>query len=174
MAQESLLFDTVLERLQHTLSIPTDIPLGPAGLRFGDTCYYPQIRTLQMQHIGLTYLKTLIAKNRFQPRGATLEHASTSTCILINFLSNAKYTDVEHVHIELIIIQKGFHPCEQKDILPFLDVIHGDLQATCKKELRHGHKLPMPRSYSLFTASFGRCMAVPTDPPYCLVYPTVC
>ena len=171
MAQDSLLFDTMLERLQHTLSITADVLRGSAGLRISNICYCPQVRTLQMQCMGLPYLKTLIAENRFQPRGAKLEHASTSTCIMINFLSNAEYMEVEHVHIGLIIIQKGFCPREQKDILPFLDVIHRDLQATHEKELRQGHKLPMPRSYSLFTASFGGWKAVPTDPPYCLVYP---
>ena len=93
----------MLDRLQQTLSIPADVLQGPAGLLIGDICYCPQIRTLQMQHMGLPYLKTLIAENRFQPKGAILEHTSTSTCILINFLFNAKYTDIEHIHIGLII-----------------------------------------------------------------------
>ena len=30
----------------------------------------------------------------------------------------------------------------------------------------------MPHSYSLFMVSFGRWMPIPTELPYCLVYPT--
>ena len=71
-----------------------------------------------MQHIGLPYLKTLVTENRFQPRGATLEHASTSTCIMIDFVPNAEYTDIKHIHIGLVVIQKGFRPCEQKISCP--------------------------------------------------------
>ena len=171
MTLDSLTFDTVLERLQHTSSLPIKVLWGPAGPCISNICFCPQIRTLWMQCMDLPYLETLVTESRFQPNSAILEQVSPTTCILINFLSNADYTDIEHVHIGLIVIHQGFHPCKQKDILPFLDVIQGNLQATCKKELRCGHKLPMPHSFCLLTANFGRLLAMPIDPPYCLVYP---
>ena len=104
MALDSLTFDTMLERLQCTSSLPAEVLLGPAGLHIGDIRYCPQIRTLWMQCMGLPYLETLVAKNRFQTKGAVLEPASPTTCILINFLSHAEYTDVKHIHIGLVII----------------------------------------------------------------------
>ena len=70
------------------------------------------------------------------------------------------------------MIHQGFSPCKQKDILPFLDIIQQNLKTTCEKVLGHGHKLPMPHSFCLFVANFGGLWAVPTEPPYCLVYPT--
>ena len=117
-------------------------------------------------------METVVTESRFQPKGAVLEQASPTTCILINLLSNVDYTDIEHVHIGLVVMCQVFHPCKQKDILPFLDVIQQNLMTTHKKELGHGHKLPMPCSFCLFAANIGRLLVVPTKPPYCLIYPT--
>ena len=83
-----------------------------------------------MQHMDLPYLETLISKDRFQPKGAILPHASPTTCILLNLLSNAEYTNVEHVHIGLVVMCQMFQPCEQKDIPPFLDYIRHNLKTT--------------------------------------------
>ena len=44
-------------------------------------------------------METLVVKSRFKPKREALEKVSPTTCILINFLSNVDYTDIEHVHI---------------------------------------------------------------------------
>ena len=123
-----------------------------------------------MQHMDLPYLETLVTEDHFQPKGTNpAQHASPTTCILLNFLSNVEYTDIEHVYIGFVMMCQGIQPCEQKDILPFLDYIRRNLKTTWEKELGCGHKLPMPRPFSLFVANFGGLLAVPMVPPYYLV-----
>ena len=70
MVLSSLTFDAVLERHQHTSSLPVDILQGPAGPHIRDIRFCTQIRTLCMQRMDLPYLETLVTKDHFQPKGA--------------------------------------------------------------------------------------------------------
>ena len=92
--------------------------------------------------------------------------------ILIVFLSDKEHQGIEHVHISLVVWHEGCHLYMQNGILPFMEYIEADLQKVwdrCTENKDPGGV----RSYSLFIANYGGIMAVPTDPPYCLVYPTV-
>ena len=113
MALSLLTFNAILEWLQCTSSLPTDILQGPAGPHIADIRFCPQIRMLHMQHVDLPYLETLVTKDRFQPQGAVLEHASSTICILLNFLSHWEYTSIHHVHIRLVVMCQGFQPSGQ-------------------------------------------------------------
>ena len=157
MALPLLTFNTILERLQCTSSLPTDILQAPAGLHIGDIRFCSQIRTLCMQCMDLPYLKTLVTEDHFQPKGTKLDNAIPTTCILINFLSNAEYTDIKHMHVGLIVMCQGFLPSEQKDILPFLDYIRTNLKTTQEKEIGCGHKLPMLIPSACFWLTLPAC-----------------
>ena len=71
-----------------------------------------------MQHMDLPYLETIVAEDCFQPKGTILNHASPTTSILLNFLSNAEYIDDKHVHIGLIIMHQGSGHLNKKTFSP--------------------------------------------------------
>ena len=56
-------------------------------------------------------------------------------------------------------------------ILNFIKDIEGDLQVA-HDALKSGGNPSKRRAFCLFVNNFSGPMAVPTDPPYCLVYPT--
>ena len=87
---------------------------------------------------------------------------------LIIFLSDKEHHSIEYMHISLVVWHEGCCVYIQDRILPFMKSIE-------KVRGRHTHnKDPGGAcSYSLLIANYGGVMAVPTDPPYCLVYPTM-
>ena len=88
------------------------------------------------------------------------------------FLSDKEHQGIEHVSIDLVVQCKGCCLYMQDGILPFVESIEADLQKVQDKHAQN--KDPGGAcSYSLLIANYGGIMAVPTDPPYCLVYPTV-
>ena len=95
---------------------------------------------------------------------------SSSTAILIVFLSDDQHEAVQHVHIGLIVCHIGCTLYEQKAILPFICSIKEDLERARLKQVS-GRNLGPTHSYSMLVANFGSLMAIPTDPPYCLMYP---
>ena len=86
-----------------------------------------------MQHIPLTYLKSLVSKDSFQPEEMTMDVASNSTAILIIFLLDDQHEAIQHVHIRLVVYHIGCTLYEQKAILPFIQSIKEDLQKTMLK-----------------------------------------
>ena len=125
-----------------------------------------------MQWVSLIYLKSLVAENAFQPEGIKPDTYSHSMAILIIFLSNKEHQGIEHMHIGLVVRCEGCHLYMQDGILPFVKPIEADL-----KKVRDGHAQNKDpggeHSHSLLIANYRGIMAVPTDPPYSLVYPTV-
>ena len=142
------------------------------GLHFGDICFVPPWCTLNMQCISLMYLKSLISDNCFQPEGMPSDAASGSIAILIIFLSDEQHTAIQHIHIGLVVHHVGCNLYEQDGILPFINSIEEDLKKAWQK--RDVGKDPGGvSSYAMLVANFGGIMAIPTDPPYCLVYPMI-
>ena len=121
-------FYTLCEWLQSPHSLPSELLMGQEGLHFGDVYFAPLQHTLNMQHIPLTYLKSLVSEDSFQLEGMTMDVASNSAAILIVFLSNDQHEAVQHIHIWLIVHCVGCTLYEQKGILPFIHSIEEDLE----------------------------------------------
>ena len=168
----TLSFKCFLDCLQSTESLPWDIMTGYEALCLRDIRFMLLQCTLNMQQVSLIYLKSLIADNTFQPEGIKPDAYSHTTDILIVFLSDEEQQGIEHVHIGLVVQREGCHLYMQDGILPFAKSIEVDLE---KVRDRHAqNKDPGGvRLYSLLIAKYGGIMAVPTDPQYCLVYPTM-
>ena len=111
-------FDTLLDHFQSSHSLLEEILTSQEGLRFGDICFALPWCTLNMQHVSLTHLKSLISDNCFQPEGMPSDAASSSTTILIIFLSDAKHTTIQHIHLCLVVSHIGYNLYDQDGILP--------------------------------------------------------
>ena len=142
------------------------------ALHFRDIHFVPPQCTLNMQWVSITYLKSLVNDNSFQPEGIKQNIYYSTTTILIVFLSDEEHQGIEHMHIGLVVHCKECLLYMQDGILPFLKSIEADLKkardrCTQNKDLGRMH------SYSLLIANYGGVMAIPTNPLYCLVDPTV-
>ena len=142
------------------------------GLCFRDMCFVLLWCTLNMQHVSLMYLKSLISDNSFQPEGMPSDAVSSSTTILIVFPTDAKHTTIQQVHLSLVVCCVSCNLYDQDGILPFIKSIEEDLE---KARQRHdAAKDPSGvHSYAMLVAKFGSIMVIPMDPPHCLVYPIV-
>ena len=60
----------------------------------------------------------------------------------------------------------------QGGILPFVKSIENDL-ADARERQEQGKEAGQPHSYSLLVANYGGMVALPTEPPFCLMYPMV-
>ena len=127
------LINFLLDCLQSTHSLPNEMLTNQEGLHFGDICFVPPQHTLNMQCISLTYLKSLISDNYFQPAGMPSDAASGSTAILIVFLSDEQHTAIQHVHISLVVCCVGCNLYDQEGILHFINSIEEDLKKAWQK-----------------------------------------
>ena len=168
----TLSFKHLLDCLQSPESLPQDIMTGYEALHLRDICFALLQCTLNMQWVSLIYLKSLVSDNSFQPEGVKPDVYSHTTPILTVFLSDKEHQHIEHVHISLVVWCEGCHLYMQDRILPFMESIKADLQKVWDRCIQN--KDPgRVHLYSLLIANHGGVMAVPTDPLYCLVYPTV-
>ena len=165
-------FSSLCKLLQSPHSLSSDLLMGQEGLHFGDVCFAPLQCTLNMQHIPLTYLKSLVSKDSFHLVETTMDLASNSTAILIVFLLDDQHEAIQHIHIRLVVHHIGCTLYEQKAILHFIQFIKEDLQKPRLKQAS-GRDPGWVRSYSMLVTKFGGLMAMPTVPPYCLMYPNI-
>ena len=127
MMMAMISFSSLCEHLQSPHSLPSDLLMGQEGLNFRNVCFALLQHTLNMQHVPLTYLKTLVSEDSFQPEGKTMDTASISPGILIVFLLDDQHEAIQHVHIGLVHhISCTLY--EQKTILPFIQSMKEDLQ----------------------------------------------
>ena len=114
----------------------------------------------------------LVAEGKFMPSVAegTLE-LSGMTAILLVFQADDQHKQITNIYVGLIVHHIESHLCAPEKILDFvsnievdLKVAHNALKAGCDPGKRH--------AFCLFVNNYGGIMLVPTDPPYCLVYPT--
>ena len=103
MAMALIDFNTLLDHLQSPYSLPGEMLTSQGGLHFGDIHFVPPWHTLNMQHVSLTYLKSLISDNCFQPEGTPSDAAGGSTAILLIFLSDEQHTIIQHIHLSLVV-----------------------------------------------------------------------
>ena len=124
-----------------------------------------------MQCISLDYLWKLIAEDMFMPSTAegTLE-LSGMTVILLVFQADDQHEQITDVYIGLIVHHIESHLYAPEKILDFVSDIEVNLKVACnalKARCDPGKRC----AFCLFVNSYGGMMSVPTDAPYCLIYP---
>ena len=164
-------FDQVWKHIEDTCQLSTEVEWGNVSLQVGDIWYCPQIPTLWMQHVSLNTLLSYVSKSRFCPKDTSSMKASKETAILLLFISNASYTNIEYVHIELVMIRWGYKMGNQASIVPYASFIQNQLLETRMWAQTRKSSLPRPHSFCLFVEDYDSMMAPPMEPPYCLVYP---
>ena len=71
----------------------------------------------------------------------------------------------------LVVRRVDSHLYSPSQIPDFIQDIEGDLRAA-HDALKAGHNPGKRHAYCLFVDNLSGIMSIPTDPPYCLVYPT--
>ena len=159
-------FNTMLELLQSTHSLLSELLSSQEGLHM----YMPLQRMLKMQHVPYNYFINLVQENNFQLVGTTMDDASNTTAILLVFTSDDQLQTIEYVHIRLVVHRAGCQLYEPRSIPCFTQSIDDEEdQGTMSSQWCTGKA----HSYRMFIANFGGLMAVPTTPPYCLMYPNI-
>ena len=153
----ALSFELILDCLQSLASLPWDMMTSYKGLHFGDIRFALPWHTLN---------------NCFQPEAVKPDLYSSSTAILIVFLSDEEHKYIQHMHIGLVVHHTGCNLYMQDRILPFVKSIKVDLAMARDRHVHNKDPAGVP-SYALLVANYRGVMAVPTNPPYCLVYPTM-
>ena len=96
---------------------------------------------------------------------------SGTTVILLVFLVDSRYQKIINIYVGLMVHWVNSCLYSPSQIHNFIKDIEGDLQAACNALKARGN--PSKRyAYCLFMDNLSGIMSVPTDPPYCLVYPT--
>ena len=126
-------FSTLLDCLQSPYSLPGEMLTSQEGLRFGDSHFVPPQCTRNMQHVSLTYLKSLISNNCFQPEVTPSDAVSGSTAILIVFLSDEQHMTIQHIYLGLMVCHVSCNLYDQDGILPFINSIEEDLKKAKQK-----------------------------------------
>ena len=165
-------FSTMLDCLQSPHSLLSELLTGQEGLHYGDIHYLPLQHTLKMQHVPYTYFTSLVHENHFQPEEMTIDTASHTTAILLVFLSDDQHETIKYVHIGLVVHCICCQLYEQKAIPFFIKSIEDDLRKA-RLKWAAGKDPGEVCSFSMFVGNVGSLMAVPTDPPYCLMYPNI-
>ena len=99
----ALSFEHLLDSLQSPESLPQDMMTSYEVLHFEGIHFVPLQHTLNMQWVSLTYLKSLVNDNSFQPEGIKPSMHSSTTAILILFLSDEEHKSIEHMCIGLVL-----------------------------------------------------------------------
>ena len=123
-------FDQVWKHVEDTCQLPMEVEWGNVSLQVGDIRYCSQIPTLQMQHVSLNTLLSYVSESHFCPKDASSVNASKETAILLLFISNASYTDIEYVHIRLVVTCRGYKVGDQASIVPNVSFIQNQLVET--------------------------------------------
>ena len=124
-----------------------------------------------MQCVSLNTLLFYVSESRFCPKDASSMKASKETAVLLLFVSNASYTDIEYVHIGLVVIRQGYKVSDQSSIVPCVSFIQNQLVEMRVRAQTRKSSLPRPHSFCLFIEDYESMMAPPMEPLYCLMYP---
>ena len=164
-------FDQILLMLKDPGSIPWETLHSQDRLNLGDVCFCPLRQTLRMQCLSLNRLQKLIAEGVFMPpRLEGPPELSGTTAILLVFQADSQHEEITDVYVGLVCrVEACLYTLDQ--ILDFIKDIEVDLQAA-RDALKAEGDPGKRRAFCLFVSNFGSAMSIPTDPPYCLVYPT--
>ena len=127
---------------------------------------------LHMQYLSLDGLRTLLTEGAFMPpQSERPPKLSRMTTILLVFQADSRHQKITNVYVGLVVHRVESRLYNPSQIHNFIKDIEGDLQA-----VRDVHKAggnPSKRcAYCLFVDNLSGIMSIPTDPPYCPVYPT--
>ena len=158
--------------LKDTGSILWETLHSQDGLNLGNVRFCPLRRTLCMQCLSLDHLWKLIVEGAFMPpQSEGPPEFSGTTAILLVFQADSQHAEITDVYVRLIVhrVESCLYALDQ--ILDFIKDIEVDLQVVCDTLKAKGN--PSKRhAFCLFVSNFGGTMSIPTDPPYCLAYPT--
>ena len=148
-----------------------EVEWGNVSHQVGNIWYCPQIPMLWMQRVSLNTLLSYVSESCFCPKDASSMKASKETAILLLFVSNASYTNIEYIHIGLVMICRGYKVGDQASIVLYVLFIQNQLVEMHMRAQTRKSSLPQPCSFCLFMEDYESMMVPPTEPPYCLVYP---
>ena len=125
-----------------------------------------------MQCISLDCLRRLIAEGTFMPpvSEGTLK-LSRTTAILLIFQVDDQHEKITNVYVGLMVCHIESRLYAPDWILDFVSDIEVDLKVA-HDALKAGGDLGKRHAFCLFVNNYGGAMSIPTDPPYCLIYPT--
>ena len=92
------------------------------------------------------------------------------TAILLVFQADSRHKKIINVYVGLVVCQVNSRLYSPSQIHDFIKDIEGDLQVACDT-LKAGGDPGKRCTYCLFVDNLSGARSVPTDPPYCLVYP---
>ena len=124
-----------------------------------------------MQCLSLDHLQKLITEGVFMP--PQLEgppELSGTTAILLVFQADSQHEEITDVYVGLIIYRVESCLYAPDQILDFIKDIEVDLQVV-RDALKAGGDPGKRHTFCLFVSNSGGTMSIPTDLPYCLVYP---
>ena len=93
------------------------------------------------------------------------------TAILLVFQADSKHKEITDVYVGLIVHRVESRLYAPDQILDFIKDIEVNLQVV-RDTLKAGGDPGKRHTFCLFVNNLGGSMSIPTDPPYCLVYPT--
>ena len=105
------------------------------------------------------------------PRSEGPPKLSGMTAIFLVFQADSKHKEITDLYMGLIFCRVESRLYATDQILDFVKDIEVDLQVV-RDTLKAGNNPGKRHAFCLFVNNFGGVMSVPTDPPYCLVYPT--
>ena len=162
----ALNFKHILLMLKDGGSIPRDTLQSQGGINLGDIRFCAMLCTLSMQCLPLSGLCTLLSEGAFAPPQSNIPpKLSRMTTILLVFQADSRHEKIINVYVGLVVCRIDSHLYSPSQIPKGdLRVVHDALKAGGNPGKRH--------SYCLFVDNLSGIMSIPTDPPYCLVYPT--
>ena len=93
------------------------------------------------------------------------------TAILLVFQVDSRHEKIINVYMGLMVCRVDSHLYSPSQIHDFIQDIEGNLWAACDA-LKDGGDPGKRCTYCLFVDNLSGVVSIPTDPPYCLVYPT--
>ena len=125
-----------------------------------------------MQCLSLGSLCTLLSEGAFAPPRSNMPpELSGMTAILLVFQADGGHEKITNIYVGLVVRRVDSHLYSPSQIPDFIQDIEGDLRVA-HNALKAGRDPGKRRTYCLFVDNLSGIMSVPTDPPYCLVYPT--
>ena len=125
-----------------------------------------------LSHTAYSPHATYLSEGAFMPLQSNMApKLSRTTTILLVFQADSEHKQIINVYVGLVVCRVDCHlysPNQINDFIQDIDVnlqkVHNALKAGCDA----GKKC----TYCLFVDNLSGIMSIPTDPPYCLVYPT--
>ena len=87
------------------------------------------------------------------------------------FWADSQHQEITNIYMRLVVHRVESRMYTPDQILDFVKEIEGNLWVVCNA-LAAGGDPSKRHAFCLFISNFGGAMGIPTDPPYCLVYPT--